>query len=338
MKNTDLSPSTAASRTSLVHVSRVSAYFFIVLCAVLAASYYRLRTDTIFACQADGYSKGRYLAYCQSDGYGDFDHGAFWFDLEPAATRSAAAADVLFIGNSRMQYAFSSTAAQNWLAKNTPSYYLLGFAYNPRAQFERALLSKLAPRANVYVINLDTFFEENGDVPARIVMDDPTAGSRYQSKQRWQYLHHAVCGTVAGFCGNSYAFFRARHTGAWQSSGAISANKPVSVDTKIDAEMVAHETVSGRTFLDSLGVDPGCVIFTLVPTVDTPSATSLAIATGLHTDFIAPDLEGLVTFDGSHLDRASAEKWSAAFFDAAGPKIRECVQRQATTAMTSLKE
>ncbi|MBZ5695455.1 MAG: hypothetical protein LAN36_08830 [Acidobacteriia bacterium] len=330
-----MNPNTASSRASFVPRSRITAYIFIVLAAILAASYYRLRTDSIFACQANGYSKGQYLAYCQSDGYGDFDHGAFWFDLEPAATRSAAAADVLFIGNSRMQYGFSSTAAQDWLAKNTPSYYLLGFAYNPRVQFERALLSKLAARPRVYVINLDTFFEENGDVPARIVMDEPNALSRYQHKQRWQYLHRAVCGKVAGFCGNSYSFFRTRQTGVWQSSGAISANKAVSVDPKFDAEMVARETVSGRVFLDSLGVVPGCIIFTLVPTVDTPSATSSAIATALHTDFIAPELGGLVTFDGSHLNRASAERWSAAFFQAAGPKIRDCLRTQTAPQVTS---
>ncbi len=321
-----LEPAHRSEPCELRPASRISAYIFIVLGAVLAASYYRLRTDTIFGCQANGYSTEQYLAYCQAGGYGDFDHGAFWFGLEPVATRSAAAADVLFVGESRMQIAFSSTAGQDWLAKNTPSYYLLGFLYHPRVLFQRALLHKLVPRAHIYVINLDSFFEENANVVERIVMDEPDALSSYQRKRLWQYLHRAVCGKVAGFCGNSLAVFRARHTGVWQLSGTISADKAASVDPKLDAEMVAREIVSGRKFLDSLGVDPSCVIFTLVPTVDTPSATSAAIAAGLHVDFIAPEFKDLMTYDGSHLDRGSAERWSAAFFDAAGAKIRDCVR------------
>ena len=33
--------------------------------------------------------------------YGDYDHGAIWFGLEPAADAAAANAQVLFLGNSR---------------------------------------------------------------------------------------------------------------------------------------------------------------------------------------------------------------------------------------------
>jgi len=200
------------------------------------------------------------------------------------------------------------------------------------------LLHKLAPRARVYVINLDAFFEDGGDIPGRIVMEQPDALSNYRRKQIWQNVHSVVCGRLAELCGNSYAIFRTRNTGAWQASGAISAKQAVSVDSKVDAEMVARDTAAGSKFLDSLNVDRSCVIFTLVPTVDTPSATSSTIAAALHVDFIAPNVDDLMTFDGSHLDRASAERWSTAFFDAAGPKIRECVQRHATTAIASLKE
>jgi hypothetical protein len=46
----------------------------------------------------------------------------------------------------------------------------------------------------------------------------------------------------------------------------------------------------------------------------------------LGSELIAPQVDGLRTFDGSHLDAASAERWSAAFLDAAGPRIRECLK------------
>ena len=38
--------------------------------------------------------------------------------------------------------------------------------------------------------------------------------------------------------------------------------------------------------------------------------------------------EGLQTIDGYHLDGPSAERWSQAFFKAAGPEIRSCLEKQ----------
>jgi hypothetical protein len=48
-------------------------------------------------------------------------------------------------------------------------------------------------------------------------------------------------------------------------------------------------------------------------------------------NLIAPELEGLKIFDTSHLDRLSAQRWSAAFYAAAGPQIQKCLA-QVTTA------
>jgi hypothetical protein len=59
--------------------------------------------------------------------------------------------------------------------------------------------------------------------------------------------------------------------------------------------------------------------------VETQTKAASAIAAALGLELIAPELEGLQTFDGSHLDPPSAERWSRAFFQAAGPKIRQCL-------------
>jgi hypothetical protein len=337
MTDTHAGTGAAASTSSTRSALRVGSYSLIVLAAILAAAYYRLRADTIFGCQAAGYAGDHYLSYCQTDGYGDFDHGAFWFDLEPEATQSAAKADLLFIGNSRMQYAFSTDAAREWLTQNGSRYFLLGFAYHPRVLFQRALLRKIHPQARVYVINLDTFFQENASVPAQTVMNDPNAQSHYRGKRFWQWLHRSVCGRMEALCGHSYSIYKDRRTGMWESFGRISANEATSDDPNIDPEEVAGETSSGRKFIAALGVNPDCVIFTLVPTVDTPYASSSAIAKALAVELIAPRPDDLLTFDGSHLDHKSAERWSAAFFAAAGPKIRACLNSAKPTLTTAAR-
>jgi hypothetical protein len=72
-------------------------------------------------------------------------------------------------------------------------------------------------------------------------------------------------------------------------------------------------------------VDRSCVIFTIVPTVETKRAEASAIAAKVGQELLSPQVDGLSTFDGSHLDEASAERWSKAFLQEVGPRIRACV-------------
>jgi hypothetical protein len=62
-----------------------------------------------------------------------------------------------------------------------------------------------------------------------------------------------------------------------------------------------------------------------VPYVKTKVREVNALANALGRELVMPEVEGLETFDGSHLDRPSAERWSQAFFRAAGPQILRCL-------------
>src|SRR5262245_32713713 len=91
-------------KAGILRVHRPVLYLALVLCSVLTVAGYRVRVTGIFACPADGYMSGYFLAYCNATGYGDYDHGAFWFGLEDEALEYARSAQVLFLGSSRMQF------------------------------------------------------------------------------------------------------------------------------------------------------------------------------------------------------------------------------------------
>ncbi|MEP6607259.1 MAG: hypothetical protein ABJA83_01115, partial [Burkholderiaceae bacterium] len=133
----------AERRGRLLSAPKPLFYILLLLCAVVGSFAYKLRVDGIFACGADRYSADRYLAYCNATAYGDYDRGAFWFALEPEAPRNAAAAEVLFIGSSRMQFAFSTAATAEWFSLSAARYYLLGFSHTEDIVFLAPLLSKL---------------------------------------------------------------------------------------------------------------------------------------------------------------------------------------------------
>jgi hypothetical protein len=309
--------------------SRPAIYIGAIFAAVLAAYAYKFRTNTLFACPANGYSSDRYIANCSAASYGDYEHGAFQFDLEPPAQDFARKADVLFLGNSRLQVAFSTAATADWFSAASARYYLLGFAYFENVTFVEPLLCRIGAQPKLYIINVDDFFVRTENSLVKSILRDPGARNRYEEKRRLQHIHEPVCKRFPALCGNSYAIFRSRETGAyiWRTSQQKLA--PVSYDPVINQELVDSNTASAIDFLSHLSVDKKCVILTMVPTVGTKTGNVNAIAAALGDDLITPDIPaGLQTFDGSHLDQASAERWSQAFFETAGTRIRSCLEAQ----------
>jgi hypothetical protein len=310
-------------------------YISMILIAALGASLFKARTQTIFSCQGNLYTSDRYIAYCNGVGYGDYEHGAFALGLEPAALEHARQADVLFLGNSHLQVAFSTPATAEWFSARSSRYYLMGFTYYENMVFESALLRKIRPTAAVYVINVDNFFRQWESPPARETLTDPGARSRFEEKRFWQWLHQSICGPAPELCGHQLAYYRSRETGAYTRSGGGQNQTAVSYDTTVDQAQVASDSANAVAFLSQLPVKRDCVILTMTPTVGTDIANVKATAKSLGMDLIAPELSGLKTFDGSHLEAGSAERWSQAFFQAAGPRISSCLKARQTVSQVN---
>jgi hypothetical protein len=306
-------------------VARSGLYTLLVLAVAVSSGAYSLRKYGIFSCQASGYASDGYLSYCGATSYGDYDHGAVWFNLEPAASAAASRAQALFLGNSRTQFAFSSKATADWFSSFSESYYLLGFSHFENYTFELPLLRKLHPDAKVYVINIDSFFEHSETGPGKTVMRDESARTHYEQKRHWQNIHKPFCRAFSSICGHDEAIFRSRSTGAWLVTGDRFTSEPVSYDEKIDPHMAASYSALGKEFLPGLTADPACTILTIIPAVNTGIGTARVTGAALGRKLVTPELAGLITFDGFHLDPKSAQRWSAAFFEEAGPQIRKCL-------------
>jgi hypothetical protein len=317
-----------SGRWSWLFSARLDIYILILFAAFAAAFVHRARNNTIFAC-TPGYSSDKYLSYCGASDYGDYEHGAFWFGLEPVAEQSAARADVLFLGNSRTQIGFSTTATAQWFSSASASYYLLGFALWENSIFEQELLRRLKPRAKVYIINIPDFFQPFEAPVAKIIMHEPGARARYVTKRYLQFIHRAICTRLTSICGHIPATYRSRQTGMWSlvDLNAPKVSKhPVSYDKDIYRREIDDSVAIGQQFLSELGARPECVILTAVPYTGTKVGVANAIATGLDKVLVLPEQLGdLQTFDGNHLDAASAERWSEAFFKTAGPQIEKCL-------------
>lgn len=300
-------------------------YFAVVAAVIVSAFLYKQRFDGIFACGAAGYRSDAYLSDCASAAYGDYDHGAFWFGLEPAAHSAVAAADVLFVGNSRLQFAMSTAQTRDWFASAGLRHYLLGFSHSETTVFMAPLLQRLAVRPKAVVVNVDRFFDDRASPPMAQIQQARDTESRYREKRTWQALHRRLCGMVAALCGGETAVFREQATGSWELTGRLPGKAAETSDGPAAArERWPRFVEIGEQFIAGLGVDRRCVVLTLVPTVETKRAEAEAIAAALKFELVVPPVDVLRTFDGSHLDRQSASRWSAAFLGVAGERLRQC--------------
>lgn len=170
-------------------------------------------------------------------------------------------------------------------------------------------------------------------MPVKDLMHDPSSRERYGAKHLWQLAHNKICGRLPVICGHNFAVFRSKETGAYYKGGKLQGNDtPIQYETGMDYEKIKDYSASGRLFLSQLPVRRDCIILTTIPTDRTHALYSPSIETGeavakeLGVKFAAVPLDGLRTFDGLHLDQLSAERWSEAFFQVAGPMISACVR------------
>jgi hypothetical protein len=323
-------PKTLAKPREGLLAGRWTLYIGIVLLAIFASYIYWLQTRSIFACQAPGYSADRYLAYCGGGNYADFEHGALFYDLEPPALDHARNADVLVLGNSTLQVALSNEATADWFKRASARYYLMAFSYNEDMVFTGELLRRMNPQASVYIINVGDFFERRETAAAKTILHDPDARSRYESKRFAQWLHEPICGAFPKLCGRRFVIFRSRETGAYYRIAhdePVLPQNAVSYDPWVDPAVVKNATALAIDFLNQYAKGK-CVILTNVPYPGTKIGNAEAIAAGAGLPLVAPNLDGLNTTDGYHLDRPSADRWSQAFLEAAGPEIRSCLAKQ----------
>ena len=310
---------------------RSGLYALLVVFASAAGFAYGVRDKGIFACQAVNPASDSYLGVCNVDNYGDYDHGAFWYALEPAAVEAAARAEVLFIGNSRMQFGLSAPELDGWFVRKSIDYYLLGFSHNENYLFFDPLLKKLNPQASLIIINVDNFFEDRLSGPADSLMHSSDALNRYRQKRIWQTFHRRICWPMNFICGDGLSFIRSRESGTWIFKGddlldiMATRDQSVSYDSAVDQETVSRYVARARDFLDRIPVERGCIVLTNVPKSHISAGTAEGVAELLELPLVAPAISGLRTFDESHLDTDSASRWSSDFIKLLGPYVEKCV-------------
>ncbi len=281
-----------------------------------------------FACRPS-LTDGEIIAYCHSEQYGNYEHAAYFLKLEPALVEGFQTAEIVFFGNSRLQFGLARPIAQAALDQYGTRVHSAAFSYNESEPFATALVSQFRPRPRAVVINVDPFFRDKLSPIARAVLaDSPMNNAAYRIKRAMMYLQRRVCRSRPSDtwpCNGEAQVVIRKPNGSW-SVDYIDAQgyEPFTENENRYLQLLASSGKKAERFLDLLGTNRHCVIFTSIPAPNSTRALARKLAERLNVRYVAPALTGLSTFDGSHLDLESANRWAEAFFAEAGPMLRNC--------------
>jgi hypothetical protein len=279
--------------------------------------------QAVVSCQRSNES-GTFLAYCRNERFASYEHAAYYFGLEPRAVDALDRSDVLMLGNSRTNIAFSTDAVDAYFSSKKIKYYIFGFGYAEQSVFPLKVLDRLHKKVRVLIINTDPFFS-NFTSSAGRELDASDAWLRGWAKKISAKLVLPVCAHASCTVMN-YGIYRRVDTGRW----FITQGKGKSMDGKIPKKMMDSPSASQinivENFIRRTNASPECVIFTAVPNLWLDASKfTVALAASIKANAIVPRLADLASPDESHLDQPSAERWSAAFLAEAGPIIERCL-------------
>jgi len=316
------------------------AWWLCILFLVFASIVFVFKRTDLFPwigeCHPGGYSDEHFLAYCHSTRYGDYEHYALYHATEADAVDALKQADVLFLGNSNTQYAFSTHAISDYFVSSELSHYVMGFGSGAQSPVAEAVIKKHALQPTMMVANVDPFFSTETNGTFQYVLDNgDSIHTEFNRKQRLQKLHRRVCEKTDSFLydmlcqGSAETLYRSRKNGHWLTDHyRDNAAHPVSESDYL-LDTVDKAVDAANRFIASNNMARECVVLTLSPRTDTPAEFAKALAEKLDLPLIMPELEGLVTIDHSHLDENSAERWSTAFLAEFDRYVELC--RNATT-------
>jgi len=253
---------------------------------------------------------------------GDIEHAAVYNNLFGAAD-AARRADVLFVGNSRIQYAFrDQDTLRRFFSAQGLSYFILAFGYGEGSRFTEAIVRRFDLHPKWVVVNADPFFGKPFTTVASQAVSFGYPGAwktsfETETSLAIQRRVHRIVPYIALSQWDFYTqwiYYRAKSDGTLRLSAW--RGKPGGMwqdDINGGRRLTPGQLAAAESFKRDLSARGARLVLTWIP----PSASDNArqLSSVLRVPLIAPDDRGLTTIDGSHLDERSSKQFSARFLD-----------------------
>jgi hypothetical protein len=272
---------------------------------------------------------GVYLAYCGLETYRDFEHGAILNGLVWGLKEHLGKANILMLGNSLTQTAFSSSVVTQFFRNRGWSHYVMGFGFAESSPFARDVINRHGLRPNMLIINVDPFFTSKSSEPAQSSKSDPLPFIRktiFQTLHRWIPFREPACYFYPRDCTPWRSIYRRVENGHWVLDYFPHNAKRYPVEYHPNQGLRQFDTAlqAAKVFFDGLKIDRRCVVLTSVPSNSAMPRLAKKLAERLETSYLMVDPGNIQTFDRLHMAPESAGPWNKAFLRALAPHIERC--------------
>ncbi len=304
---------------------------FTAIAAILIIDFGRFTIKSI-KCWSGEYGPLYYLASCDNPNFGEYETGAIYYGLESGISESIRNAQVIFLGSSKLQAAFSTQATTAYFAKQNIRFYVLGFRVGSLGGFVRPMLKQRQASPSLLVVNAEDLPLFIGQVPtSEVLVGGLRTYWRLASKASLQRLQRAICPSFPSLCSPPYrTIYRSASTGQWRWLGSFYPEQSIPLNELLQHELSDKEfevaVDFSERFISKINMNRGCIVLTGIPNngQDAPGIAS-RLAQRLGTRLIVPTVEPLFLLDDYHLNFDSAERWSAAFLSELTPILQRCL-------------
>lgn len=284
-----------------------------------------------------------------------YRNGALYLGADKKLEKSLREADVVITGNSRTIETFAPNQTDNQIEQYFRNKRLRAYTVAQEGsgfRYRMLLLEKLGIKPKIALINSDDVFVDMMYDANREVIFNP---DRFVLPFRATYaaiaLQDFVCssadadsiwfGSVVRWAQNFYC--HGNYKPIWRNvdfgtlaltwTRAPNKNGGVIHQVEPDAQLRYMDFYWGNatTMLNSDTWKDTCIIFYMIPGIDGTGAgvmRELARRTG--RPYVYPDIDAsknYFSYDGSHMDLDTSERWTAAFLPLLDPHIDACVAK-----------
>ena len=315
-------------RTAVITVFAV----FVAIAAILIFNFCQFTINSM-KCWSSKYGPLYYLTVCDKVGepagpVPEYEAGTIYYGLESGISEAIRNAQVIFVGSSKLQHAFSTQATTDYFAKQNIRFYILGFT-NRNIGIVLPILKRKQASPSLLIVNVEIPFFTRSDLPGGL-----RTYWRLAKMAALQRLQRAICPNFPSFCSPpGRAIYRSANTGQWRWRDSYFPEQSLPFNELLQHEFSDNEfkaaVDSAERFLREISINRNCIVFIGIPNnVQDAPAIASQLAQRLGTQLILPTVERLFLLDDGHLNFESAEHWSAAFLSKLTPVLQKCLSNK----------
>ena len=287
-------------------------------------------------CNPEGYARGDFMTACAGIKVDRYAFGSIYLGSQKNAVKNAKTADVIIFGNSRTMRSFSTDAMDNYF-KNKGLTYVIFAVEGASFASAQHTVNKLGLKPKIVMTNTEILYTNVvGKAFSDLVYFPDKYKTRFdffhaaQSLQKWA-CQSGIKRLEDYYCkGRTSAGWRSAVTGRFKWELIAEPEKNILFSPRSEKNppnsRLSAILPNAKEFLSNSNFKESCHVLYLVNSPKSEPNLQVALAHEVGALPVYTPLNGLRSYDNSHLDRPASERWSQAFVKDLDLALDKCLE------------